>query len=227
MLLSYGVKLITVSPTNHKSLSAEHGIKSLSNILMKHLTGLGLDWNIYCKPAMLVYNSYASPNLADFSPFELVFGRKANICPDFEFKPQVPITGTHKQAFEILQKKLRYFRQALQKFRDNRQSLLNRDKTYHGYTAGQIVYLYFPGKTAMLHTGSRKIRCNFVGPLAIWKCVRPTQFILMSLDGKLYPYLIEENRIKPGFIRTTKGNVTSMSGLRQVFKSGELLEENK
>ena len=157
MLLSYGVKLITVSPTNHKSLLAEHGIKSLSNILMKHLTGLGLDWNIYCKPAMLVYNSYASPNLADFSPFELVFGRKANICPEFEFKPQVPITGTHKQAYEILQKKLRYFRQALQKFRDNRQNLLNRDKTYHGYTAGQIVYLYFPGKTAMLHTGSRKI----------------------------------------------------------------------
>ena len=115
MLLSYGVKLITVSPTNHKSLLAEHGIKSLSNILMKHLTGLGLDWNIYCKPAMLVYNSYTSPNLADFSPFELVFGRKANICPEFEFKPQVPITGTHKQAFEILQKKLRYFRQALQK----------------------------------------------------------------------------------------------------------------
>ena len=134
MLLSYGVKLITVSPTNHKSLLAEHGIKSLSYILMKHLTGLGLDWNIYCKPAMLVYNSYASPNLADFSPFELVFGRKANICP--EFKPQVPITGTHKQAFELLQKKLRYFRQALQKFRDNRQNLLNRDKTYHGYTAG-------------------------------------------------------------------------------------------
>ena len=72
-----------------------------------------------------------------------------------------------------------------------------------------------------------KIRCNFVGPLAIWKCVSPTQFILMSLDGKLYPYLIEENRIKPGFIRTTKGNVTSKSGLRQVVKSGELLEENK
>ena len=110
MLQSYGTKLITVSPTNHKSLLAEHGIKSLSNIIMKHLTGLGLDWDIYCKPAMLVYNSYASPNLADISPFELVFGRKANICPEFEFKPQVPITGTHKQALDELQKKLKYFR---------------------------------------------------------------------------------------------------------------------
>ena len=56
---------------------------------------------------MLVYNSYASPNLADISPFELVFGRKPNICPEFEFKPQVPITGTHKQATEELQQKLK------------------------------------------------------------------------------------------------------------------------
>ena len=38
MLQSYGIKLITVNPTNHKSLLAEHGIKSLANILMKHLT---------------------------------------------------------------------------------------------------------------------------------------------------------------------------------------------
>ena len=109
MLQSYRTKLITVSPTNHKSLLAEHGIKSLANIIMKHLTGLGLDWDIYCKPAMLVYNSYASPNLADISPFELVFGRKANLCPEFEFKPHIPITGTHKQAYEELQKKLKYF----------------------------------------------------------------------------------------------------------------------
>ena len=94
------------------------------------------------------------------------------------------------------------------------------------YTAGQIVYLYFPGQS-MLNTGSKKIRCEFVGPLAIWKCISPNQFLLMSLDGKLYPYLIEETRIKPGFVRTTKGNVTHMSALRQVIKSGELIDEKQ
>ena len=31
---AYDIQLVTVSPTNHKSLQAEHGIKSLSNILM-------------------------------------------------------------------------------------------------------------------------------------------------------------------------------------------------
>ena len=35
------IKIKTVAPCNHQSLQAEHGIKSLSWILTKHLTGLG------------------------------------------------------------------------------------------------------------------------------------------------------------------------------------------
>ena len=54
---AYGIQLVTVSPTNHKSLQAEHGIKSLSNILMKHLSGLGDNWHFtqgqQCSPTTL------------------------------------------------------------------------------------------------------------------------------------------------------------------------------
>ena len=32
------IKVILLSPTNHKSLQAEHGIKSLSGLLVKHLS---------------------------------------------------------------------------------------------------------------------------------------------------------------------------------------------
>ena len=35
------IKMIMVSPTDPKSLLAEHGIKSLSNLLVKHLTKVG------------------------------------------------------------------------------------------------------------------------------------------------------------------------------------------
>ena len=35
------IKIKTVVPYNHQSLQAEHGIKSLSRILTKHLTGQG------------------------------------------------------------------------------------------------------------------------------------------------------------------------------------------
>ena len=109
-LHSYGIHVTTASPTNHQSLMAEHGIKSLSHVLMKHLTGLGEDWPMYCKPAMLVYNSYATPNLDHLSPFEVAIGRKAILAPKFEYKPTIPITGTHVQAKEKLDKKLKYFK---------------------------------------------------------------------------------------------------------------------
>ena len=40
-----GIKIKTVGPYNHQSLQAELGIKSLSTILTKHLTGQGQHWN--------------------------------------------------------------------------------------------------------------------------------------------------------------------------------------
>ena len=52
LLMSYlfkklGIKMKTVAPYNHQSLQAEHGIKSLSNILTKHLITSGDMWIDY------------------------------------------------------------------------------------------------------------------------------------------------------------------------------------
>ena len=41
LLKKFDIKVRTVVPYYHQSLQAEHGIKSLSNILTKHLTNLG------------------------------------------------------------------------------------------------------------------------------------------------------------------------------------------
>ena len=107
---------------------AEHGIKSLASILMKHLTGHGDNCPQYCKPAMLVYNSFATPNLDNLSPFEVALGRKAVLAPRFEFKPKAPITGNHAEAHAKLQERLLYFRKRLEEFRSNRMSLMNKDR---------------------------------------------------------------------------------------------------
>ena len=40
----FDIKIKTIAPYNHQSLQAEHGIKSLSMILNKHLTNLGQMW---------------------------------------------------------------------------------------------------------------------------------------------------------------------------------------
>ena len=48
LLNKFNIKIRTVAPYNHQSLQAEHGIKSLSTILTKHLTILSQMWpNIY------------------------------------------------------------------------------------------------------------------------------------------------------------------------------------
>ena len=78
--------------------------------------------------------------------------------------------------------------------------------------------MYHP-RGSLLQTASKKIKCEFVGPLAIYKCVSPNQFLLMSLDVYLYTSLVEETRIKPGFIPTTRGNVSHLAELKKVIKS--------
>ena len=212
------IRMIMVSTTNHKSLLAEHGIKSLSNLLVKHLSGL---WSWYnCLPyAMLCYNSYSTPNLDNYSPYELVFGHKMRLNPKLELEPQAVVTGHFHTYYEKLKKSLSYMRDRLQRFRSARTDLWNRNKVPHAFEAGQIVYLY-QAKGTIVHTGSRKIACYFVGPLVIYKAVSPNQFILMSLSGQVYPHLIEESRIKPGSIWTTKGNVNTLAQLKAVLSAG-------
>ena len=91
-----GITIITISPTNHKSLQAEHGIKSLSTILMKHLTGIGKNWDKYLGFAMLTNNAYITPNLGGLSPHELVFGHKAKLIPQLEIQPEVEVAASFK-----------------------------------------------------------------------------------------------------------------------------------
>ena len=62
-LMSYlfkklGIKIKTVGPYNHQSLQAEHSIKSLSNILTKHLTGEGLMWHTFLSLATFAHNIF-------------------------------------------------------------------------------------------------------------------------------------------------------------------------
>ena len=78
------IKIKTVAPFNHKSLHAEHGIKSLSTILTKHLTEQGQMWPHFLLLAILAHRTFNSPNLANYSPYELMFGRKTKILIDIE-----------------------------------------------------------------------------------------------------------------------------------------------
>ena len=62
------IKIKTIAPYNHQSLQVEHGFKSLTWILTKHLTGLGQMWTKYLSLEMFAYNTFNSPNLGNYMP---------------------------------------------------------------------------------------------------------------------------------------------------------------
>ena len=212
------IKIVLVSPTNHQSLQAEHGIKSLSGLLVKHLSTVW-SWHSVLPYSMLCYNGYSSPNLNGYSPYELVFGHKMTLSHELEIKVDTVVSGTFKDYYEKLKKNLQYMGERLQKFRSQRLDLLNKDREYQAFEVGQIVYM-FQARGNVIETGSRKIRCNYIGPLVIFKAVGPNQFLLMSLDGLIYPHLIEQSRLKAGTIWTTKGNVNNLADLRKALSTG-------
>ena len=74
----FDINIKTVGPYYYQSLQTEHGIKSLSTILTKHLTDLGQMWQKYLPLATLSYNTFNIPNLANYSPYELIFVRNWN-----------------------------------------------------------------------------------------------------------------------------------------------------
>ena len=119
MLMTYlfkslNIKIKTVAPCNHQSLQAEHGIKSLSTILTKHLTEQGQMWPKYLPLATLAYNTFNSPNLANYSPYELVFSRKPKILLDLETDADIKVSGTFTDYYTLLNKRLKYLQDILQ-----------------------------------------------------------------------------------------------------------------
>ena len=188
-LMSYlfkklGIKIKTVAPYNHQSLQAKHGIKSLSNILTKHLTKSGDMWIDYLPFATLAHNTYNSLNLSNYSPYELVFRRKPKLLLDLETDPDIKVSVTYKDYYEKLEQRLKYLQKVFLDFKMRCLALFNKDREYFQYNSGDLVYLISP-LTSQLRTASRKIMVKYVGPLVIYKIIDPHNYLLMMLDGKL------------------------------------------
>ena len=92
LLDKFNIKIKTLAPYNHQSLQAEHGIKLLSCILTKHLTNLGQMWPKYLSLATFAYNTFNTPNLGNYSAYEMTFGRKPKALINLESNPDIKVS---------------------------------------------------------------------------------------------------------------------------------------
>ena len=107
LFAKFNIKIKTLAPYNHQSLQAEYGIKSLSTILTKHLTNLGQTWPKHLSLSTFAYDTFNTPNLANYSPYELVFSRKPRILLNLETDPNINLSGSFKEYYTLLNKRIK------------------------------------------------------------------------------------------------------------------------
>ena len=61
---------------------------------------------------------------------------------------------------------------------------------------------------------------KYVGPVVVYKIIDPHNYLLMTLAGKILQGPFEHERLKPTILRTSEGNVSILSKLKQIMNIG-------
>ena len=215
----FDIRIKEVAPYNHHSLQAEHGIKSLSNILTKHLTNLVHMWPRHLQLATFAYNTFNTPNLGNNSPYELVLSKKPRSLLNLESTSEIKVSGTFKEYYEILNKRLKWLCKLLLDFKSKRLAMINKSRDFFQYNSGDLIYT-ISLLISQLHTASRKVMIKYVEPAVIYKIINLHNYLLITLDDKILRGLYKCKNLKLANIRTNHGNIQILALLKQVINAG-------
>ena len=176
-------------------------------------------WPTYLQLATLNYNTFNTPNIGNYNPYELVFVRKLKSLLNIDSTPDIKVSGTFKEYFEVLNKRLKYLHKLLLDFKSKRLAMINKNMDFFKYNSRDLVYIISPF-TSQLHAASRKVMIKYVGPVVIYKIMDLHNYLLIRLDGKILRGLFKHERLKPAGIRTNQGNVQNLAQLKQVINVG-------
>ena len=70
-------------------------------------------WTKYLSLATFAYNTFNSPNLGNYSPFELTFRRKPKLLLNTEMNPDIKVSTNFKEYYELLNKRIKYLQDLL------------------------------------------------------------------------------------------------------------------
>ena len=165
------------------------------------------------------YNMFNTPNLGNYSPYKLTFGRKQKSLLNLDSTPDIKVSGTFKEYYELLNKRIKYLHDNLLNLKSKRLAVINKDRAFFQYKSRDLVYIISP-LTSQLHTALCKVSIKYVGPVVVYKIIDPHNYLLMTLDGRILRELFEHERIKPTNIRTSQGNVQNLDQLKQIMNVG-------
>ena len=154
---------------NHKANKSERFVGTASQFLTSCLTGNGRSWHLFCNAVAYAMNSFSMPSLGGFSAYYLVFLREPPTA--FVCAPSDQVASSYRDYVDLLQQRLQTVAKTVLDLQAKLQikqaeTQLKKVKNPTMFVEGMLVYLLSPSHSS-LQTNSRKIRMDFIGPLAI------------------------------------------------------------
>ena len=102
ILTMLNCRLKVISPYNHGSSKCKRQIKTISEIIVKHLWDKEQMWPLFSTTAAYVMNTFASEILSSFSPFQLVFLRDLPDLTNLSFPKIDTIPVNYREYYNLL-----------------------------------------------------------------------------------------------------------------------------
>ena len=215
-------RLKVISPYNCGSSKCDRQIKTISEIIVKHLWDKGQMWPLFATTAAYAMNTFASEALSGFSPFLLVFLRDPLDLTSLSFPKIDTIPVNYCEYYNLLLARAQIIGRLLLEWRT--QQALEYKKKNKQFTNeeifqdDQMVYLLAPNLST-LQIDTTKFKQNFIGPLFIDTALDKTHYRLKDATGLLLDGTYHMNQIKKGSAHTPQGIVSTFDCYEKAFKN--------
>ena len=227
ILCMLNCRLKVISPYNHSSSKCERQIRTISEIIMKHLWDKGQMWPLFAMTAAYTMNTFASEALSGLSPFQLVFLRDPPDLTSLSFPKIDTIPVKHREYYNLLLARAQLVGNMLLEWRTKQaleyKSKAKKFQNEEKFQDNQMVYLLALHASA-LQMNTTKFKQDFIGPLFIDTALDKTHYRLKDVTGLLLDGTYHANRIKKGSARTPLGIVDKFDTYETALKNTLLNE---
>ena len=220
------IKPIYISPMNHGSNRTERYIKTMNDIICKHLTGKGSFWPLYVYPACYAMNTQVSL-ITGYSPYEMVYIQSPPDLFNFDFDPdRTGIKVGVRKYMDVMHERSKVMKSIIQERKTLEAQVqhmreMRRNPDYKGFMIGDLVYLYH-GPGSVLQAPARKLKRNWIGPLRVQEILDDSHYLISDWSGDLIPQKVHVNRLKPCTLNlgtiSDEGLLEVVSNTRDLFQ---------
>ena len=215
ILQMFNCRLKVISPYNYGSSKVEREIKTISDIIVKHLWDKGQMWPLFVNTGDY---TFAMEALNGFSPFQLVFIHDPPDLTSLSFPKIDTIPVVYREYYNLLLARAKMVGRLLLNWRTQQAlEFENRNRQFtkeENFEDDQMVYLLAPYSSA-LQTSTTKFRQDFFGPLFIDTTLDKTHYRLKDAMGLLLDGTYHVNCIKRHSVCTPQGIVNTYNDYKK------------